>query len=154
MNDGVRATQIKDGLSNTIMVGEQSDWSNPQQTDPLYSDIRSSDSRGAFMGTSYATQPSGPGSLSGCKGLGTTIRNNNCMRCYNTTTIVWPLGRKQFQFASMGDERCGTPIQSVHNGGANVIFADGSIRFLTDTMDVNLFKNLVDRDDGNIIQIP
>ncbi len=142
--------QISDGTSNTIMVGEQSDWSFPLQSDPLYSDIRSSDSRGAFMGTSYVTQPKGPGSLTGC-GNG---KSNNCMRCYNTTTVVWPLGRKQFQFASMGDERCGTPIQSVHQGGANVLLADGSVRYLQDSIDLTTFKNLVDRDDGQVVQLP
>jgi prepilin-type N-terminal cleavage/methylation domain-containing protein/prepilin-type processing-associated H-X9-DG protein len=150
----VRVGDIRDGTSNTIVVGEQSDFASPQQADPIYNDIRSSDSRGGFMGTSYTTQPKGPGSLSGCKGDGTTVRNDNCMRCYNTTTIVWPLGRKQYQFASMGDQRCGTPIQSVHQGGANVLLADGSVQFLSEGIDVNTFKNLVDRNDGNPVVLP
>jgi prepilin-type N-terminal cleavage/methylation domain-containing protein/prepilin-type processing-associated H-X9-DG protein len=150
-SQAVRILQITDGTSNTIMVGEQSDWSNPLQSDPLYSDIRSSDSRGFAMGTSHVTQPNGPGSLLGCKGEGTINRGNNCKRCYNTTTIVWPIGRKQFQFASMGDERCGTPIQSVHPGGANVLFADGRVTFLTTALDLDTFKNLVDRNDGNVV---
>ncbi len=150
----LRITAITDGTSNTIMVGEQSDSANPPQTDPIYNDIRSSDSRGAFMGTSHTTQPKGPGSLVGCMGNGTVNRGNNCMRCYNTTTIVWPIGRKQFHFATMGDQRCGTPIQSAHIGGANVLFADGSVQFLSETIDVNTVKNLVDRDDGNPISLP
>jgi prepilin-type N-terminal cleavage/methylation domain-containing protein/prepilin-type processing-associated H-X9-DG protein len=148
--EAVRVSDIKDGTSNTIMVGEQSDWSDPLQDDPLYSDMRSSDSRGAFMGTSYATQPKGPDSLVGCGGKGT----NNCMRCYNTTTVVAPLGSRRFVFAQSGDERCGTPIQSVHPGGANVLIADGSVRFLVSAIDLDTFKNLVDRDDGHATQWP
>jgi prepilin-type N-terminal cleavage/methylation domain-containing protein/prepilin-type processing-associated H-X9-DG protein len=145
----IRMVQITDGTSNTMMVGEQSDWSSPLQSDPLYSDMRSSDSRGAFMGTSYATQPKGPGSMAGC---GRTT--NNCMRCYNTTTVVARLNSKRFVFAQSGDERCGTPIQSVHTGGANVLFADGSVRFLSESIDLNTLKNLADRDDGNAVSLP
>jgi prepilin-type processing-associated H-X9-DG protein len=146
----IRISAIKDGTSNTIMVGEQSDWSDPLQSNLLYSDMRSSDSRGAFMGTSYATQPKGPGSLTGCGGRNT----NNCMRCYNTTTVVTALGSRKFVFAQSGDEHCGTPIQSAHGGGANVLFADGSVQFLTTSLDLNTFKNLVDRDDGNSVELP
>ncbi|MBY0460858.1 MAG: DUF1559 domain-containing protein [Gemmataceae bacterium] len=152
--DGTRMAQITDGTSNTVMVGEQSDWANPRQTDPIYDDIRSSDSRGAFMGTSYVTRPNGPGSLAGCKGDGPTVRNNNCMRCYNTTTIVWPIGRKQFQFASMGDQRCGTPLQSAHPNGAMMLFADGHVQFLTNSTDLVTLQNLVDKDDGNVVNLP
>jgi prepilin-type N-terminal cleavage/methylation domain-containing protein/prepilin-type processing-associated H-X9-DG protein len=158
--NAIRMTGIRDGTSNTIMVGEQSDWSDPRVTgngepiDTYYSDMRSSDSRGAFMGTSYVTQPRGPGSLTGCTGDDGITRNNNCMRCYNTTTVVAPLGSKRFVFSQSGDERCGTPIQSVHPGGANVLLADGSVQFLTTGIDLNTFMNMVDRDDGNPIQWP
>jgi prepilin-type N-terminal cleavage/methylation domain-containing protein/prepilin-type processing-associated H-X9-DG protein len=151
---GNRMTDITDGTSNTIMVGEQSDWSDPRVTgngdpwDLLYSDMRSSDSRGGFMGTSYVTPPNGPGSLVGCMGRGT----NNCMRCYNTTTVVAALGSKRFVFSQSGDERCGTPIQSVHPGGANLLFADGSVQFLTTTISLDTFMNLVDRDDAHPVQ--
>jgi prepilin-type N-terminal cleavage/methylation domain-containing protein/prepilin-type processing-associated H-X9-DG protein len=149
-----KITDVTDGTSNTIMVGEQSDWSDPLQADPLYADMRSSDSRGAFMGTSYVTQPRGPDSLKFCKGPDGRNRNNNCMRCYNTTTVVAPLGSKRFVFGQSGDERCGTPIQSAHPGGANVLLADGSVQFLTTGLDLNTFMNMADRNDGNPIQWP
>jgi len=156
-SEATKMSGITDGTSNTIMVGEQSDWSNPRQTDPIYDDIRSSDSRGAFMGTSYTTQPKGPGSLgpkpatsATCGGLGQV----NCHRCYNTTTVVWPIGRKQFHFGTMGDQKCGTPLQSAHTGGAMMLFADGHVQFLMDSTDINTLKNLVDKDDGNVVSIP
>jgi len=148
-SEATKMSGITDGTSNTIMVGEQSDYANPRQTDPIYDDIRSSDSRGAFMGTSYVTQPKGPGSMAGCLGAG----NNNCQRCYNTTTIVWPIGRKQFQFASMGDQKCGTPLQSAHTGGAMMLFADGHVQFMRDSTDIIALQNLVDKDDGNVVTL-
>jgi hypothetical protein len=76
------------------------------------------------------------------------------MRCYNTTTVVWPINRKQFHFATMGDQRCGTPIQSVHTGGAFVLFGDGRVQFLAQTIALNTFKDLVDRNDGRVVDIP
>ncbi len=163
--EATRMAQVTDGSSNTIMVGEQSDWSNPRQSlvdlgggnlQDIYSDIRSSDSRGAFMGTSHTTQPKGPGSLgnpvtaASCGGTGVI----NCQRCYNTTTVVWPIGRKVYQFASMGDQRCGTPLQSPHTGGAMMLFADGHVQFLTEATTVATLKNLADKDDGNVVSIP
>jgi len=86
-------------------------------------------------------------------GSGTTNRGNNCRRCYNTTTVIKGI-TKTYRFAESGDERCNTPIQSAHPGGAHLLFADGSVRFLMDSIDVATFKNLADRDDGNPVVLP
>jgi prepilin-type processing-associated H-X9-DG protein len=40
----------------------------------------------------------------------------------------------------------------VHPGGANLLFADGSVQFLTTSISLDMFKNLVDRNDGNPVQ--
>jgi prepilin-type processing-associated H-X9-DG protein len=39
---------------------------------------------------------------------------------------------------------------SYHTGGANFVFADGSVRFLSLNIDVELYKNLGHRKDGEI----
>ena len=149
----VAISKVLDGTTNTIMVGEQSDWARgtppagPVENPDQYRDIRSSDSRGAFMGTSYVTKPQGNGSMTGCMGAG----NDNCKRCYNTTTVVWPINRKTYHGNTMGDQRCGTPIQSAHPGGAHLLMADGHVIFAREAMQLPVLKNLADRDDGNAV---
>lgn len=42
-------------------------------------------------------------------------------------------------------------ITSRHPGGANAITCDGSIRFLPDTLDPNMLRNMLEYDDGNVV---
>jgi prepilin-type processing-associated H-X9-DG protein len=150
LTGGVSMADITDGTSNTVMVGEQSDSAFPRRGDPFENDIRSSDSRGGFMGTSYVVKPNGNGSMRGCRSGNPQLVN--CERCYNTTTInLWSINQKTYHFASMGDQRCGTPIQSVHPGGAMLLFADGHVALGRDGMPLQVLKNLADRDDRRVV---
>jgi prepilin-type N-terminal cleavage/methylation domain-containing protein/prepilin-type processing-associated H-X9-DG protein len=144
---------ILDGTSNTIMVGEQSDWYYAGAA-RVREDVRSSNKRGFNMGTSHVRKPKGPGSLTSANPIGCGLQN--CGRCYNTATVIYPInggpqGYKVFQFNWMGDLRCGRPIQSAHPGGAHVLMGDGHVVFLRQTMSLNILQNLADRDDGNVV---
>jgi prepilin-type N-terminal cleavage/methylation domain-containing protein/prepilin-type processing-associated H-X9-DG protein len=44
--------------------------------------------------------------------------------------------------------------RSWHNGGVNVAFCDGSVRFITDSIDVATWRNLGSIADGQVVQIP
>src|SRR5262245_59473043 len=103
------------------------------------------------MGTSYVTKPNGPGSMAGCGNP--SGADSNCARCYNTTTIHdQPLGKKSpYQFAWGGDLQCNRPIQSIHPGGANLLFADGHVQFGKEGMAIQTLRNLANRDDGNVL---
>ncbi|MDO5552224.1 MAG: DUF1559 domain-containing protein [Planctomycetia bacterium] len=46
-----------------------------------------------------------------------------------------------------------TPFNSEHSGGANFSLADGSVRFLSETMDVYLLKQLGNRQDGKVVSL-
>jgi hypothetical protein len=48
----------------------------------------------------------------------------------------------------MNQVMCNTPLASAHPGGVEAVLADGSVRFITDVMDLTTLKRLADRDDG------
>ena len=118
---------ITDGTSNTIAVGEQSDWLVPE------ADYRADCWCGFPMGPIYPP----------------TASDNRQM---NLTCVYHPINMKTSTAYGIGGQ-CGpnTPIQSVHPSGAHALFADGSVQFLSETLDINVLYNLCNRNDGNPI---
>ena len=125
---GMPVAKVTDGLSNTILVGEQSDWLSPSvpTTDRATGDGRADCWHGFTMGP---------------------LRGDP--RAFNLTTVSHRINEKSS--AAYGvPGNCGpnTPIQSVHSGGAGVLLADGSVRFLTDDLDLATLYSLCNRNDG------
>jgi prepilin-type processing-associated H-X9-DG protein len=159
---GQTITSITDGTSNTVMVGEQSGQmyhrngqALPIAGDSANNDGRVDNNRGFHMGTSHVGFPSGNNSMTSpgnCTG-------NNCARCYNTTTISAlgiNAGTRQpgLLFNDYGELRCNKPLTSPHPGGINVLLADGSVRFLLESLPIATLKGLVKRDDGVVLNLP
>jgi prepilin-type processing-associated H-X9-DG protein len=80
-------------------------------------------------------------------------------RAFNITTIRWPINKTTGWTNSPGDCSEGVcedmggniPLNSTHDGGVNTLFADGSVRFLTDNVPLTVLGMLATRDDGNPI---
>jgi len=141
MNQGSGSFRdMTDGSSNTIMIGEQSGWIMDGATQR---DTRASHTMGGWMGYSLTNpvRPRGPGSMPG----GTSDR------CWNYTTVMYPINPKSYVAANMGDQKCNTPIQSIHSGGAHVLFGDGRVQFLSESLNLATLKNLANKDDGNVV---
>jgi len=146
---GVRDGYVTDGFSNTMIVAEQSDWG---REDGEKRDIRSTACGGPFIchcNGSWGGMGYGAGSVPAANLTGTNFYN------YNITTVRYPINDKEWVgVRSIGKSWFGElnkTIQSAHPGGAQVLFADGSVQFLSETLDINVLYNLANRDDGQII---
>ncbi|MEZ6121636.1 MAG: DUF1559 domain-containing protein [Planctomycetaceae bacterium] len=130
----IRIRDITDGTTNTIIVGEQSDWCVETATGLNRIAIHSWP-HGMFMGS--------PG---------------RGWRQFNTATIWHRPGYKQAEGGHnhhgcpttgvCGNAGVNNPIQSAHSGGVQILLADGAVRFLSENLDMTTWLNLGTRDDG------
>jgi len=146
---------VTDGLSNTMMVSEQSDY--------LYyiNGTRGGDydmtttANGLFRGHP-GTYRDGTGNLSG----GAPWMDS---RGQTFTTIRYRINQKTGWTPSQDyvgvsgsrwqSEGANVPLVSTHSGGVNVLAGDGSVRFLTDSTDLLMLARYATRDDGQILQL-
>jgi prepilin-type N-terminal cleavage/methylation domain-containing protein/prepilin-type processing-associated H-X9-DG protein len=159
---GQKLEACSDGASNTVMVGEQSDWmwhangTRLPLPGDLNGDARVDNNRGFHMGTSYVGFPSGNGTMI-AENMGGNCANStgaaNCQRCYNTTTINnrGINAKTGLVFNDYGELKCNKPLTSPHPGGVNGLFADGHIALLADRLPLQTLKNMVNRDDGGLV---
>ena len=137
-NRGVTFAQIRDGTSNTMMIAEQSNWGVNASGTRV--DIRSTSNDGHWMGNWYpSAPPTGDGSLTGTD-----------HRCYNVTTVRHRINML-LQDAAIGNYAtyCNTSLQSAHPGGIQVLLGDGSVRFVSETVEMQTVRDLANRDDGH-----
>lgn len=110
LNSEVRYSDIYDGSSNTILIGEMLPWED---------------------------------SLGWVSGTRSSLRNTGSINLRAD-----PPSQPIFQLPFEGDALEVGGFASSHPGGANLCMADGSIRFLTDTIDPELLVLLGNRADG------
>jgi prepilin-type N-terminal cleavage/methylation domain-containing protein len=145
----LRLTDITDGTSNTVAIGEQSgigrDPGLPgcSATNPQY-DLRTGLKQGSWAGDTHGMPPTQANPLNG--GVPCSV-----------TTVRWPLGQQtRVNFDDgMGNWGWNRPIQSAHTGnGSNLVRCDGSVAFVTSSISFDMFKWLCIRDDGQAVQLP
>lgn len=144
-----KPASVTDGTTHTLLMGEQSDWGYERGTkNPR--DIRSSTTNGPFGSTCHEIWVSGgthkpqPFSLQDLNGTN--------IFAYNLTVVRWPINDKEWlPIRNAGKSDFGElnkPIQSVHPGGAHVLFADASARFLEESTAMEVLRAYACRYDG------
>jgi hypothetical protein len=137
---------IKDGLSKTMLIGEQSDWIT---SGAARVDLRSSNFHGSWIG---AASPGWPKD---------DFWNDFSIqaRYYNCATLRYSIGTKTDAGPGPAGMEYGwgatnMPVQSAHPGVACVARCDGSVTFIADDTDWIVQRNLAIRDDGQIETAP
>jgi type II secretory pathway pseudopilin PulG len=160
VNSFVKFARVTDGLSNTMMIGEQGgalvrldgtySWIIPSQGAATSG---ASDITGWLIGTREAGQVPFPDPTCGTSGNNGGCDNDH--RYFNITTIRYRIGQTPFadqifggMSSTMGDNN---PLVSAHTGGVHALMGDGAVRFLSASIDLETLKKLATRDDGQPI---
>jgi prepilin-type processing-associated H-X9-DG protein len=127
----VRLAEVRDGTSKTLMVSEHGDL--------MTSGGYPVDRWGTSQGHSF---------IMGHYGRET--------RQWNIVTVRYAINDRKTENVGVGDfdlnYGANKPLLSAHRGGVNGLYADGSVRFLAENMDLQVLWNASNRQDGNISQ--
>jgi len=137
---------ILDGTSNTWMIGEQSDHLRDANRQPVTSGYTAGcgNSGGLYGWIMGAAHPLNVNQVGWGDG-----------RHFNCTTVRFSINQKGFSntAANGHNNDVGTnfPIMSSHPGGVNIGMADGSVRFFSNTLDINLIHRFCTRAGGEVV---
>jgi len=134
VNSTVRLVKIKDGTSNSIVLSEMITASAGDDIDP---DV---DIRGHW------------GDTFGCSFSGMFTPNSSLGDACQSNCKDDPLNGTPAQpYASPYWGHWANAARSRHPGGVNVTKADGSVHFFTETVDIDIWRNLISIEGDEII---
>jgi hypothetical protein len=132
---GRRISSVTDGLSNTLLLGESADHANEWAMGINRGPNNESGIPGAYQGAwndwttgIHGMRPIQPGNYS--KNNGGPGRSNG--QCAVNCDNKWNL-------------------YSFHQGGVHIVLGDGSVRFITQNIDLSTLSNVICIDDGRAL---
>jgi prepilin-type N-terminal cleavage/methylation domain-containing protein/prepilin-type processing-associated H-X9-DG protein len=140
-----RISNVTDGTSNTLFVGETARFKNdPDQ-------IFNSWSRGLWFGSASPNATRPQGSASTAPRINAAFQLND-LSAFPATLV--PTGNADsWLYSASPDYRVlgQYGFRSQHPGGANFLFGDGSVKFLKETIDLTTYRALGTRNGGEVV---
>ncbi len=136
-NAAVRQSALVDGASQVIAVAEAANFAVDS------------------AGTSRSIDGAFPDSwMTGTIATGTPPNYNPLFSppSYNLTTIRYAPNSRSYSRAGIRDDHGpNNPLLSAHAGGVHCVLCDGSVRFLSESINLQTLKRLATRDDGQVV---
>lgn len=139
--DGGRLRDMTDGSSNTIMIGELADRNKLIVNGQQVTTGNEATWQSIIGGGAWADPLNGTWELSGRLYDGSSDRGPCAINCSNA--------RSESSHSNPNQWAAG--LFSYHVGGAHVLLADGSVRFISENLSGVVFASLVSRDGGETI---
>ncbi len=130
-NASMNMRDCTDGSSNTMMIAEQSGM------------VGTSDIRNGYYGGWLGVNFTGPGNSTNtitdlwCHGITAVWYNSN-------TNSASATGARYIYDAN-------TIFTSFHEGGVHILLGDGTVRFISENLDIGVLRRLAIRDDGQVV---
>jgi len=125
----IRMRDVRDGTSNTLMVGEKA-WQTQNTRCQEFQPAGAAQMYVAAASNMIEHQNRGGGSALGVAGRGINVEDTGS--CGN----LW-------QIKSL--------FSSAHTGGAQFVLADGSVRFISENINLTTYRNIAERADGQTV---
>jgi type II secretory pathway pseudopilin PulG len=137
-NDAIGVHHIPDGLSNTLVVGEQSNFAFTDSAQPKR------------IGAAFVV-----GWLTGTRALGVPPNYGDWLwPSYNLATVRYKLNEQRYNLPGIFEDiGANNPLLSPHAGIVNLLYSDGSVHATADSLDVAILKSAATRDDATPVDI-
>jgi prepilin-type N-terminal cleavage/methylation domain-containing protein/prepilin-type processing-associated H-X9-DG protein len=139
-NEKPRFSDVTDGLSNTILLAESAGRPFLYRDGKLAGDLPNFRVNGGGW-----ARPASDFSIDGSSADGTTFPGPVAINATNGEDF----GSTAFPHPFYGTEGTGE-VYAFHPAGANVLYGDGSVDFLSEKIEMRVFARLVTRDKGEL----